>query len=691
MIDLDKLISACDAEILATAKDVKGLRINNLIKEGDVYRTFSKDKIADGEYLLASAAVKEQAVTVERNDEGMVFVSGIDSDFQIIYSATLQKDNSALLKATVEGLKGIKADTKIINDPYFIVGPPGTGKTTVITQIITEALKKKQRVLIVSQTNMAVENVYEKIDFAELDLEVGDVILAIKTDKDSLLEFSPASIAKTKLRPVQDELELLEYALGEILNAKKEAEATLSLSLDKEENLSLSMSSCTHEISLHENALKKATSELKEQEHRMSLLNSNSFIKSVASSFMGVKITEIEAQIAIAKKVIETTEIKKAELDKKKKILNSEKNDFDKSLTDAEERMKEVAESKKQVESRIAELKKQIAEIKGLDLFRKAKLVGATLMSAALNKRINDAEFDVIIVDEASMAPLPVLTLACKAVKIKSEKKPEVVWSILYDKLYPAQNEAVNEALKSQFIFVGDPKQLSPISKTAELKRTVFDSYGVEKIINGEKIKHAALLNINHRNHPDIVELTSNLFYGGLLKSGKKHDGKKSLFIRKTSGMCVRDGSSYVNHTNAVAIQERILDALKKGRRKIGAITPFNKQAENINSRLEAIRGEYTDSELLAGTVHKFQGQEKSVILFDVTISSGSPIPVAFTGDMFSETARLLNVAMTRAEDFFVLIGDIDGLEKQLSFIPNHESFALWQWIVGIKELAYRQ
>lgn len=689
MIDIEKIISACDAEIAATAKDVKGIRLNNLVKEGDVYRTFSKDKIADGEYLMASSAIKEQAVTVERNDEGMVFVSGIDSEYPTIYSATIHKDSSALLKATAEGLKGLKAGSVVINNPYFIVGPPGTGKTTVITQIITEALKKNWRVLIVSQTNMAVENVYERIDFDALNLKVGEAILAVKTEKDSLLEFSPASIAKTKLRPLEDELELLEYALVEILSAKKLAEAKLSISFDKEDNLSVSLSNCSHELTTLQGALKKANAELKEQEHRLSLLTTNSFIKTVASSFMGVKLTEIEAQITIAKKVIETTEEKIVEVEAKKETLIMEKNSFDKVLTDAEDRMKEVLDSKKQVEERISELKKQVEEIKSLDLFRGAKIVGATLMSAALNKRVNSAEFDMIIVDEASMASLPVLTLACKAVKIRGGEEPIPSNSILYKGCYPAQNEAINEAVRSQFVFVGDPRQLSPIAKTLELKRSIFDNYGIEKIFIEGKIGHASLLDINFRNHPDIVELTSKLFYGGLLKSGKKHDGKKSLFIRKTSGMCVRDGSSYVNHTNAVAIQERVAEALLRGRRKIGAITPFAKQAENINGRMQMLRDEYVDADLQAGTVHKFQGKEKSVILFDITTSSGSPLPATYAGDINSETAKLLNVAMTRAEDFFILIGDIDGLEKQLSHIQNHESLALWQWIVGIKELAY--
>ena len=46
-----------------------------------------------------------------------------------------------------------------------IQGPPGTGKTSVIVEIIEQELKKNssQRILIVSQSNLAVDNVLERL------------------------------------------------------------------------------------------------------------------------------------------------------------------------------------------------------------------------------------------------------------------------------------------------------------------------------------------------------------------------------------------------------------------------------------------------------------------------------------------------------------------------------------------------
>lgn len=54
---------------------------------------------------------------------------------------------------------------KALTTPHFAVvrGPPGSGKTTVISTIIRRALERGERVLVVSPTHVAVDNVVEKL------------------------------------------------------------------------------------------------------------------------------------------------------------------------------------------------------------------------------------------------------------------------------------------------------------------------------------------------------------------------------------------------------------------------------------------------------------------------------------------------------------------------------------------------
>lgn len=47
-------------------------------------------------------------------------------------------------------------------DLYLVKGPPGTGKTSVIAEICVQAARQGKKVLVASQTNVAVDNVLEK-------------------------------------------------------------------------------------------------------------------------------------------------------------------------------------------------------------------------------------------------------------------------------------------------------------------------------------------------------------------------------------------------------------------------------------------------------------------------------------------------------------------------------------------------
>jgi len=61
-----------------------------------------------------------------------------------------------------------------VPDQLLVLGPPGTGKTRTITQIAIEAAARRQRVLITSHTNRAVDNVLEKLPGSVLAIRIGN-------------------------------------------------------------------------------------------------------------------------------------------------------------------------------------------------------------------------------------------------------------------------------------------------------------------------------------------------------------------------------------------------------------------------------------------------------------------------------------------------------------------------------------
>ncbi|WP_104761796.1 DEAD/DEAH box helicase [Helicobacter cetorum] len=86
----------------------------------------------------------------------------------------------------------------------------------------------------------------------------------------------------------------------------------------------------------------------------------------------------------------------------------------------------------------------------------------------------------------------------------------------------------------------------------------------------------------------------------------------------------------------------------------IGIITPFVNQEIAIKERLK----EYSDLEI--GTVHKFQGSEKKIILFSSVYNTNDTDAKNF---FFNSTdASMINVAITRAKEVFVLFGNKETL-----------------------------
>jgi hypothetical protein len=84
--------------------------------------------------------------------------------------------------------------------------------------------------------------------------------------------------------------------------------------------------------------------------------------------------------------------------------------------------------------------------------------------------------------------------------------------------------------------------------------------------------------------------------------------------------------------------------------KSIGVVTPFSKQAQLISQKSK-------DSNLpsfTVGTVHSLQGDEKLVVLF----SSVYGINDKSVSKFYDAKPNMLNVAVSRAKDSFIVFGD---------------------------------
>lgn len=665
------ITNAIDDEIQSSKQDQKVINLVLVKDEEGVFKAYTSLEL-EGEYILTTKGIEKQIVQVERSAH-QVSVFGLDID-ELEINAFLTKNTVSLLSTVKERLKRDDLQT----EPFFIVGPPGTGKTKVITKIIEEAIKTNKRVLVTSPTNMAVENVFERIDLDSY--KDGEILLTIKTENEALIPLNPDLINKRRNESIKEEISLLREIQNELLTKRRELEPLIYSIQKDEESISTVLANFKKDIELKSLELKKLGFQAKGFSSKIDALTSNALIKSLSGMLLSKKVKKLkEEKSRINDEMINL--IKEIEhLEEKRKTYKHNSNEDKLCLLEKEH--KEVLKNLQKVKEELAKLERQLDSLSKNTLLSKAKIIGATLAATSTNKAIQKEKFDMIIIDEASMALLPMLVSASQTLAV--EKKQKQVEYVSEKTFTNMQNEAVEKALGKQLIIVGDPKQLSPIAKTQKMKETVYDVYGIERIFDNEKLENTIFLDINFRNHPDIVNLISNFFYGGLLKSGKTNtDNSKSLFIRRSLSKMTPSEGSYINAGNINLIVKQVEKALKRGRRSIGIITPYRKQAEFINKRLEPLRNEYIDSDIQAGTIHKFQGKEKEIIIYDITFSpsQNGGLPITYEGGKNSEVAKLLNVATTRAEDFFILIGDTDSI-SQLK-----DDSVLVQWVKKIQKL----
>lgn len=71
----------------------------------------------------------------------------------------IDTDNDWINPSQQKALDWIMAGVPLV----LVKGPPGTGKTTVITEAVLQSIKRNEKVLVCSETHQAVENVLEKL------------------------------------------------------------------------------------------------------------------------------------------------------------------------------------------------------------------------------------------------------------------------------------------------------------------------------------------------------------------------------------------------------------------------------------------------------------------------------------------------------------------------------------------------
>lgn len=298
-----------------------------------------------------------------------------------------------------------------------------------------------------------------------------------------------------------------------------------------------------------------------------------------------------------------------------------------------------------------------------------------------------DIVFDTLIIDEASQCPIP------------------------------SNLNSIYRARK--MIIVGDDKQLGVFSGLNEdddidiLRKHSLESYGdyyfyskksvfdlVNKITeSSEKL----LLNEHFRCQPIIANFANSHFYNDelIIKTEEIQGNYYGMKAINCQGVTRRVfGSRSIYNSEEI---ENILLYLKENylelkEKSIGIITPFNMQGEKIKSRIKAITDIEVDLDkkkfyesIDIGTVYTVQGGEKKVIIFSSVVSDGVSEGIV---QRTNKSKNLINVAITRAIDMFVMVGNMDfikqyeGILKDLViYIENQGNVQKAKAVRGLSEI----
>jgi len=111
------------------------------------------------------------------------------------------------------------------------------------------------------------------------------------------------------------------------------------------------------------------------------------------------------------------------------------------------------------------------------------------------------------------------------------------------------------------------------------------------------------------------------------------------------------EAAAIIQELRRIAIAERFSG-------EVGVVTPFRAQAnliEELLARDDVLAPVLASHNFICETAHKFQGDERDLILFSPVVSSGTP--AGATGFLKSQ-GNIFNVGITRARGALVVVGD---------------------------------
>jgi len=231
-------------------------------------------------------------------------------------------------------------------------------------------------------------------------------------------------------------------------------------------------------------------------------------------------------------------------------------------------------------------------------------------------------------------------------------------------------------------VIIGDTNQLTHISSISKTKdRTLLEKHSLDDNFLSWSYSSQSLFNLSqtlvnrqdlitlkdhHRSHAHIINFSNQYFYSGDLRIATKYENLKFIpeepairWIHVTGQVHRPNAGSSLNEPEA----NKIFDELKRltnigYKGSIGVVTPFKPQKVKINDLVQKdtdLSERLNSRDFLCDVVHKFQGDEKDIMIFSPVVAKGLGKGSQY---FLEKTGNLFNVAITRARAALIVVGD---------------------------------
>lgn len=551
--------------------------------------------------------------------------------------------------------------------PLMLVeGPPGTGKTTFITELVLQTLQAQPnaRVLLTSQTHVALDNSLERI-VKQSEGAVNAVRIGQEGD-----DRIAGSTRKLLLDAKLPELRKKALASGRAFIEQWAVERGL-----KPQDIRRAMALEGH--ATLKTRLEAVDAELRSLEPQMS--------------------DEHRKQLDPAAR---------SELDDKFQGLVRERDELEKALRESLKELANHVESKDEL--------KEFAECSAADLRGWAEAYSDSTSSGAQLKALMLAHADWEArfgrsreFQAAVIASSQVVAGTCLGV-MSVPGRNDIVYDlcIVDEASIATPTEALVPMSRARrTVLVGDSRQLSPFQDPELKEKGLLERFGLrpedQKATLFNHLRETLptelhkTLTTQHRMLPAIGDLVSECFYDSALKSVERRPDAQLVGAllkpvtwystsKRTNKASKRIGTSYVNDLEVefiVTLLGRVDFTLQKGKGKgrqisVAVLTGYGEQRARLQMAIQTKQHTWSSySDIYVNVVDAFQGREADMVVFSVTRSE-------VQGLGFLREMERINVALSRGKELLAIVGDhyycqtvagaVNPLKEVIDYIRRH-------------------